>query len=53
MKNLIKASILIFIIIVLVILADAISNLITTDILIKCVYFASGLAGIYFWKAGR
>ena len=53
MKNLIKAIIILGIIIGLPILADTMSNLITMDILIKCVYFASGLAGIYFWKAGR
>lgn len=53
MKNLIKAIIILGIIIGLPILADTISNLITRDTIMKCVYFTSGLTGIYFWKVGR
>lgn len=53
MKNLIKASILILIIIGLPILADVISNLITMDTIMKCVYFTSGLVLIGFRKVGR
>ncbi len=53
MKNLIKAIVLIFIIIVLPMSADVMSKIITMDMIIKCVYLTSGLAGIYFYKECR
>lgn len=53
MKNIIKAIVFIFIIIVLPMLADTISNYITMDMILKCVYLLLGLAGIYFWKEGK
>lgn len=53
MKNLIKAIIILGIIIGLPLLADTISNLITMDMIMKCVYFVSGLILIGFRKVGR
>lgn len=53
MQNLIKAIVFIFIIIILPMLADIISNFIEGDTIIKCVYFISGLILIHFWKESR
>lgn len=53
MENLIRAIVFIFIIIVLPMLADTISNLITMETIMKCVYFTLGLVLIGFRKVGR
>ncbi len=53
MKNLIKAIVILGIIIGLPLLADTISNLITMDMIMKCVYLALGLILISFRKVGR
>lgn len=53
MKNLIKAIIILGIIIGLPIVADFISNLITMDMIMKCVYFVSGLSLIKFYREVR
>ena len=53
MKNLIKAIVILGIIIGLPILADTILNLVTMDMIMKCVYFVSGLILIKFYKEAR
>lgn len=53
MKKLIKAIVIIFIIIILPIIADMVSNKITMDMIMKCVYLTSGLILIGFRKVGR
>lgn len=54
MSNKIKrVSIIIVLIIGLPLLADTISNFITIDMIMKCVYLVLGLILIGFWKVGR
>lgn len=53
MGKIIKAIIILGIFIGTPLLAEHISNLVTMDMIMKCVYFVLGLILINFWKECR
>ncbi len=53
MGKIIKAIIILGIFIGAPLLAEHISNLVTMGMIMKCVYFVSGLILIHFWKECR
>ncbi len=53
MEKILRGIIILGIFIGVPLLAEYISNLVTMDMIMKCVYFVSGLILIHFWKECR